>query len=316
MQLRNFSDEQYEAWRVRMGIIMEKLGRANEAEDALNEFCAGALEGKHQHQTLDQFAIDYLRKRSGRKGSRGYLERQELQRAASIEQTVLGNQLGIDSRRDVDARLDLERVRDSLKEPRDKLIFQLYHIEGFTMKEIGEELDLSEARVDQLLSKSEREVAKRLMTGMSNQQIGDQLFVTEKTVKFHITNIYQKTGARSRADFMANYGHVVGSSIEAPTIKGDYEMSNWEPMTPKPLQPLPGVPVASVAKASAQDGVNFIVETFKVDETIKDLQTMAKEVTKGDYSVDKVMAACQCIGRMNETIQTVMKAAQVINERR
>jgi DNA-binding NarL/FixJ family response regulator len=42
------------------------------------------------------------------------------------------------------------------------------------------------------LSHREAEVAELVTKGLSNKEVASQLFVTEKTVKFHLTNIYKK----------------------------------------------------------------------------------------------------------------------------
>jgi DNA-binding CsgD family transcriptional regulator len=39
--------------------------------------------------------------------------------------------------------------------------------------------------------------------GLSNQQIGERLFITERTVRFHITSIFNKLRADSRAQAVA-----------------------------------------------------------------------------------------------------------------
>jgi len=44
------------------------------------------------------------------------------------------------------------------------------------------------------LSEAEVKVAALVVTGMSNHEIASQLKITEKTVKFHLTRIYKKTG--------------------------------------------------------------------------------------------------------------------------
>lgn len=54
-----------------------------------------------------------------------------------------------------------------------------------------------------MLSPSEKRVVSELMEGRSNKEIGDLLGVTEKTVKFHITNILAKEGVTSRYELMA-----------------------------------------------------------------------------------------------------------------
>jgi DNA-binding NarL/FixJ family response regulator len=49
---------------------------------------------------------------------------------------------------------------------------------------------------------TEREIAilKAVARGLSNQAIGKELWVTEQTVKFHLTNIYRKLGVANRTE--------------------------------------------------------------------------------------------------------------------
>jgi DNA-binding NarL/FixJ family response regulator len=49
---------------------------------------------------------------------------------------------------------------------------------------------------------SEREVTilRTLATGRSNDEIAKELWITQQTVKFHLTNIYRKLGVRNRAE--------------------------------------------------------------------------------------------------------------------
>ncbi len=55
------------------------------------------------------------------------------------------------------------------------------------------------------LSKREAEVAKLLIMGVTSKYIADKLFVTEKCIKFHITNIFQKTRCKQRGEFIARW---------------------------------------------------------------------------------------------------------------
>lgn len=48
------------------------------------------------------------------------------------------------------------------------------------------------------LSNREQEVANLVKAGLQNRAIADQLFVSEKTIKFHLTNIYIKKGVHNR----------------------------------------------------------------------------------------------------------------------
>jgi DNA-binding CsgD family transcriptional regulator len=50
------------------------------------------------------------------------------------------------------------------------------------------------------ISPREREVIPLLNQGLSNREIAEKLFVSLATVKTHLHNIYEKTGARSRYD--------------------------------------------------------------------------------------------------------------------
>lgn len=49
------------------------------------------------------------------------------------------------------------------------------------------------------LSPREREILARIAQGRTNIEIGKQLFISEKTVRNHVTRILDKLGVRSRA---------------------------------------------------------------------------------------------------------------------
>lgn len=52
------------------------------------------------------------------------------------------------------------------------------------------------------LSEREREVARLLVQGRTNKEIGEALFISVNTVKSHIKSIYQKAGASNRVRLM------------------------------------------------------------------------------------------------------------------
>ncbi len=64
------------------------------------------------------------------------------------------------------------------------------------------------------LSKREQEVAHLVAEGLANQEIADKMFVTLRTIKAHLTSIYNKTGLRNRLE--------LGISLKNPkhTITG------------------------------------------------------------------------------------------------
>ena len=48
------------------------------------------------------------------------------------------------------------------------------------------------------LTPREREIAMLMATGLTNKEIGEKLFVSEQTVKNHVSNIYRKLGIDDR----------------------------------------------------------------------------------------------------------------------
>ncbi|MDQ3495603.1 MAG: LuxR C-terminal-related transcriptional regulator [Pseudomonadota bacterium] len=53
------------------------------------------------------------------------------------------------------------------------------------------------------LSRRERELLPLLCEGLSNAEIGWNLGISEKTVRNHLTRLYQKLGVHSRAATIA-----------------------------------------------------------------------------------------------------------------
>ena len=62
---------------------------------------------------------------------------------------------------------------------------------------------------DPLLSGRELEVLKLVAGGATNGEIARKLWVTEQTVKFHLSNIYRKIGVANRTE-ASRYAHVNG----------------------------------------------------------------------------------------------------------
>ncbi|GGW82855.1 helix-turn-helix domain-containing protein [Alteromonas halophila] len=55
------------------------------------------------------------------------------------------------------------------------------------------------------LSRRELQVARKIMEGLPNKAIAADLFISERTVKFHCANIYRKLAIPNRAALMAAY---------------------------------------------------------------------------------------------------------------
>ena len=80
---------------------------------------------------------------------------------------------------------------------------------------------LRDVLIQKGLSNREAEVAELVTKGLSNKEVANQLFVTEKTVKFHLTNIYKKMNVKSRAQLIVwclpHFGFV--EKEDKPTIE-------------------------------------------------------------------------------------------------
>ena len=50
-----------------------------------------------------------------------------------------------------------------------------------------------------ILTKREREVFELLITNLTTKEIANKLFISEKTVRNHISNVMQKLGVKGRA---------------------------------------------------------------------------------------------------------------------
>jgi DNA-binding NarL/FixJ family response regulator len=63
---------------------------------------------------------------------------------------------------------------------------------------------LESSAIDQLgLTAREAEVLSLVAAGQTNRQIGEALFVSEKTASVHVSNILRKLGVSSRVDAAA-----------------------------------------------------------------------------------------------------------------
>ena len=86
---------------------------------------------------------------------------------------------------------------------------------------------LRDVLIQKGLSNREAEVAELVSKGLSNKEVANQLFVTEKTVKFHLTNIYKKMSVKSRAqlivwcmphmDFVGSANNAISAAPAATT---------------------------------------------------------------------------------------------------
>jgi DNA-binding CsgD family transcriptional regulator len=69
------------------------------------------------------------------------------------------------------------------------------------------------------LSPHELQVALRVADGGSNAEVAAALFVTRRTVEFHLTNVYRKLGVRNRTE-LARWMSSRDSATSGPRRRG------------------------------------------------------------------------------------------------
>lgn len=170
-----------------------------------------------------------------------------------------------------------------------------------------------------MLSRAEQNIADWLATGKQTKEIADILCVTEGTVKFHITNIYSKLGAKNRADFLVNCRGFGVQTPEDPRANNQVQIIETKPETRGlamgEIQNNQGFRQTQVAQKSQEEKINFVNEKFMVTDTLTQLHKMMTEVTEKEINPATVNAACNCVARLNETVNTAITAARFLNEK-
>lgn len=300
-----------------------------EPEDFASYCVEQKLRGKHKKYSWA--FVDYLRGNGPRKGHVRYDHAKNLKRATSLNALLSDGatepieRLYVESSEtDLINTQELNFVKRHLRtqDKRSREIFTRI-LAGEVKKEIAESLDISVSRLSQIvqktvlsikdqikkgeeflnnstLSNAERGVYEELIKGKSNQDIADSLYVSEKTVKFHCTNIFKKLGVSSRQELMAKH---FGVNLEETKIVSTNNNNNL---------PMNNNQQNQMQKDDHKESINFIHDKFGVGNTVNMLQHMMKEVTKDGINANNVNAACNCVARLNETIDTAIKASRFL----
>lgn len=73
-------------------------------------------------------------------------------------------------------------------------------VAGTVYHALGRTEGSPDAREAAGLTRKERDVLERLARGLSNAEIGRELWLSQQTVKFHLTNVYRKLGVANRTE--------------------------------------------------------------------------------------------------------------------
>jgi len=70
------------------------------------------------------------------------------------------------------------------------------------LRATGQRLRRRESFEDDLLTPREAQIADQVGQGKSNREVAAALYLTPKTVEFHLTRIYRKLGVHSRSELV------------------------------------------------------------------------------------------------------------------
>ena len=83
-------------------------------------------------------------------------------------------------------------------------IYQMLYLPAYK-KERSKEEHFAAFTAEHDLSSREQDMLKLLLEKKSNDEIAEELFISENTVKFHIHNLLQKTGCKNRKELISYY---------------------------------------------------------------------------------------------------------------
>jgi DNA-binding CsgD family transcriptional regulator len=81
-----------------------------------------------------------------------------------------------------------------------------------TEERVSEKLDMNEIRKRFRLTRRETDILRRVLDGLKNVEIAEELEISEQTVKDHLSNIYMKSGVENRFDLARFLLHPGNSS--------------------------------------------------------------------------------------------------------
>ncbi len=84
---------------------------------------------------------------------------------------------------------------------------------------LSNKIDINNIRNQATLTRRETDVLRRVLDGMKNIQISEDLNITQQTVKDHLSNIYMKFGVGNRFQLMRHLMNSQQSSINTEGLR-------------------------------------------------------------------------------------------------
>lgn len=110
---------------------------------------------------------------------------------------LLGTIIGVIFNNNTIGLLAITGISTAIMIPAFLTIYQKLYLPVLNQEE-SKESKYNNFSIEYNLSSREREVLNLLLLGYSNLDIANELFISERTVKFHVTNILKKTNCRNR----------------------------------------------------------------------------------------------------------------------
>ena len=66
------------------------------------------------------------------------------------------------------------------------------------------------------LTGRERQIAVLVARGLSNDQVAHELYLSTKTVEYHLSHVYSKLGVSGRRDLRSLFGHGIAHEDDSP----------------------------------------------------------------------------------------------------
>ena len=114
--------------------------------------------------------------------------------------------------RRVDAREQLRLALSAFEEMRAEVWVARAHSE---LRASGEALRRRKAWQDEQLTPQELQIALHVARGLTNREVGAALFLSHKTVEFHLSRIFRKLDMTSRSELIARFGNVARDAEQA-----------------------------------------------------------------------------------------------------
>lgn len=64
-----------------------------------------------------------------------------------------------------------------------------------------------------------------------------------------------------------------------------------------------------------RNDIRYIDESFGIAKVINNLHKMSQDIVSKEISAENINAACNCIGQLNNLINTTINAARFLNEK-